>query len=383
MCDGISEAAAVAGTAAAAGAGTAAAATGISLSTALAIGGLATSVIGGGISYMSSQNAAAAARSAAADQRAAQSTAFNARNQAQLAQTTQQSAVQDASQRRYAETVDAMRTSQDTAQQQRQQAVDKLNTEAEAVRNQVDQNVQQTTQKTITPQTMDQAQAASEAARSAGVQPTVQDIRASSPLGTGANEVTKSALAERMAQAADYTQQYSNRLAKLGAYSAPVTETGLATRELGTNLMPAALADKLLTSGTSARLLPASTAYQNATDYGKSAIAANTAATGEQMAMTTNRAQSAIDIANLGQADANANIQTGLNAAQARAAALNSLGQGAQAIGNAGLMFGASKGAFADLFGGNAGSAADVAANKAYQAGAFSAVPAGSVGPFQ
>lgn len=353
MCDGFSEALAIGGTAAAAGAGTAAAATGISLGTALAIGGLATSAIGAGVSYMSSQNAASAARSAAADQRAAQSTAFNARNQAQLAQTQAQSAVQDASQRRYAEAADTMRTSQDTAQQQRQAAIDKLNVEAEAVRNRVDQNVQQTTQKIVTPQAMDAAQAASEAARGAGIQPTVQDIRASSPLGTGANEVTKSALAERMAQAADYTQQYSNRLAKLGAYSAPVTETGLATRELGTNLMPAALADKLLTSGTSARLLPASTAYQTATDYGKSAIAANTAATGEQMAMTQNRAQSAIDIANLGQADANANIQTGLNAAQARAAALNSLGQGATAIGNAGLMYGASKGAFADLFGNN------------------------------
>jgi hypothetical protein len=351
-------------------------------SEAFAIAGAVAAVAGSAVSYTSSQNAASAAANAQAQQRQAQAAAFQQRNQAQQLETQQQAAVQDASQRRYQEVSDQMRTAEDSAQTDRAKTIDKLNVEAQSVRDQVDQNVQQTTQKTITPASMDQAQAASEAARTAGTAPTIQDIAASSPMGQGANAPTKSAIADRMAQAAEYTKGYSERLAKLGSYSAPVTETGLATQQLGMNLMPAALADKLLTSGTAARLLPSQLAYSNAADYGKAAIAANTAATGEQMAMTTNRAQSAVDLANLGQADTNANIQTGLNVAQARAAAMNSIGQGATAIGNAGIQYGASKGAFADLFGGSGVTGAEAAAAKSYQAGAFSAAPAGSFGPF-
>jgi hypothetical protein len=384
MCDGVSEVAAAAGAAAASSAATAG---GIGLSGILAAGGLAASAIGSGIQFIASSNASAAANRAQAQSIAAQNTAFQARNAAQIQQTQEQAAAQNQGQAEYLRNQQIMRQNQSEALQQKQDTVAKMNLQEQQIQDQTRGQVQNTTQNVITPQTLQEAQAASEAQRVAGVAPVVADIRASDPTAApAASPTVKSAMAEEMARAADYTKQYGANLAKVGAYSAPVATTNIATKELGGNLMPAASADQLLKAGASARLLPSSVAYQNATNLGQSEIASNTQRTTDLMNLTKMKETNAVDLANLGQADTNANIQTGLNYAQARAAALKSLGSGVSGLGNAGITYAASTGGFGDLFSSlglsDSVTASQAAAAKAYQAGAFSAVPSGTYGPF-
>jgi hypothetical protein len=325
---------------------------GISTPTAIALASAAVSAAGTGVSYVASQNNASAARSAQQQQMIAQNQAFEARNAAQIQQTQEQAAAQDQGQARYQQEEQAMRDSQSQALAQEQDTINRMNQQEQQVQNDTTQQVQNTTQNVITPQTLAAAQAASEAQREAGTAPVVQDIGASNPTASpNASTATKSAMAEAMAKAAAYTQQYGKNLAVLGSYSAPVATTGIATKELAGSLMPSAEADQLLKSGASARLLPSQVAYRNATDLGQSELASNTQRTTDLMNLSKMREQNAADLATLGQADTNANIQTGLNYAQARAAALNSLGQGASALGNAGIMYGAANGGFSDLFG--------------------------------
>jgi hypothetical protein len=343
--------------------------------------------VGAGVQYVASTNAANAAANAQSQSIAAQNAAFQARNAAQIQQTQEQAAAQNQGQAEYLRQEQAMRESQSQALQQKQDTVNKMNVQEQQIQDQTKAQVQNTTQNVITPQTLQEAQAASEAQRNAGVAPVVADIRASDPTAApAASPTVKSAMAESMAKAADYTQQYGANLAKVGAYSAPVAATGIAAKELAGNLMPAASADQLLKAGASARLLPSSVAYQNATNLGQSEIASNTQRTSDLMNLTKMKETNAVDLANLNQADTNANIQTGLNYAQARAAALKSLGSGVSALGNAGITYGASTGGFGDLFSdlglSNSVTSSQAAAAKAYQAGAFSAVPSGTYGPF-
>lgn len=322
-------------------------------SEAAAIAGVAASAIGAGVQYVASSNASAAAASANQQQIAAQQAAFSARNEAQVRQTQEQAAAQDLGQENYRQQEQTMRESQSQALQQKQDTVNVMNQQEEQVRNQTQQQVQNTTQNVITPASLQAAQATSEAQRVAGAAPVVQDIGASDPTASPtASNATKSALSDAMARASDYTQQYSANLAKLGAYSAPVAASGIATKELAGNLMPSAAADQLLKAGASARLLPSQVAYQNATNLGQSEIASNTQRTADLMALTRMKEQNAGDLATLQQSDTNANIQTGLNYTQARAAALKSLGSGVSALGNAAITYGASQGGFSDLFGG-------------------------------
>jgi hypothetical protein len=326
---------------------------GVPLATIAAVGGAATTAIGAGLSYVGSQNAASAARNAQEQQMAAQNQAFEARNAAQVQQTTEQAAAQNQGQANYLAQEQAMRANQSGALQKEQDVINTMNQQEQQVQQNTQQQVQNTTQNVITPQTLAAAQATSQAQREAGTTPVVQDIAASDPTASPATagSATKSAMADAMAKAAAYTQQYGKNLAVLGSYSAPVATTGLATKDLAMGLMPSAAADQLLKAGASARLLPSQVAYQNATNLGQSEIASNTQRTNDLMSLSKMREQNAVDEATLGQADTNANIQTGLNAAQARAAALSSVGQGVSAVGNAGLLYGASKGGFSDLFG--------------------------------
>ena len=320
-----------------------------------AIGGLAASAIGTGISYIGSMNASNAAQSAQAASIQAQNTAFQSRLAAQEQQTAEQASVQDKSQATYLQEEQAMRQAQDTAQSQEAAKVNQMNQQSQQVTDAADAQVNKTTQQVVTPQTLADAQAQSEAQRNAGTAPVVQDIQASSPLpASGEGSATKSALADAMTKAADYTQTYGANLAKLGSYSAPVQTANIASKELSGNLMPVAIQDQLLKSGAQARLLPSELAYSQAGTYGKAAIDANTANTSDAMTLAATRAKYAEDEANQYQSDTDANIQSGLNVAQARAASLSSLGQGISTLGNAGITYGAATGGFSDLFGSGA-----------------------------
>ena len=314
--------------------------------------GAAASLVGTGVSYMASSNSAAAAASAQEQELTSQNTAFQSRLSAQTAQTSEQAGIEDQSQAAYLAAEQKMRSEQSQALTDKSTALQQMNTAEQAVTDQTTKAVQDTTQ-AITPASLQQAQAASEAARNAAVQPTVQDIAATNPLPSGGGEhaATTSALAKSMSDAADYTQKYGANLARLGAYSAPTQTANLAASNLATQLLPAAEADKLLKAGVSARLLPSETAYSGAGTIGEAAIAANTANTSEQMSLASTRATYAEDLANQQQSDTNALIQTGLNVTQARDAATSSIGSAISSIGNAAVGYGASKGAFSDLFG--------------------------------
>lgn len=317
-----------------------------------AIGGLVASAAGAATQYVASQNASSAAASAQSQQIAAQQQAFAARNAAQVEQTREQATAQNQGQAEYLKQEQAMRDSQSQALAQKQATVNQMNTQEQQVQRDTQQQVQNTTQNVVTPQTLAAAQTAQEAQRNAGVAPVVADIRATDPTAQPtASNATKSALADAMSKAADYTQQYGANLARVGAYSAPVSTTNIATKELAGNLMPSASADQLLKAGASARLLPSDVAYQNATNLGQSEISSNTQRTTDLMNLTRMKEQNAVDLATLGQSDTNANIQTGLNYAQARAAALKSLGSGASALGSAGITYGAMTGGFSKAFG--------------------------------
>lgn len=315
-----------------------------------AAAGAVAALAGAGVQYSAAQDSSAAAARANQQSIMSQNQAFQARQAAQRQQTQEQAAVQSASQQRYEDTQKAMRAQQDAALTQRQDTISKLNLQQQALSDQTQQQVQQTTQQQITEQALKDAQAASEAQRIAASQ------QAPPPTPTAASPIVqpggaaKSALAKEMADAAAYSQDYSRRMAALGAYSAPTDTTKLATTQLGTALMPAAAADRLLKSGANALLLPSQTAYENATNYGKSAMTANTADTDENMLVTKTRASNAIDLANLQQENEKAYIQTGLNMAQARAASKKALGGGLSALGSAALLGAGAFGGGAGLF---------------------------------
>ena len=320
--------------------------------------GAAATLAGAGISYSASQHAASAAAAAQQQELTAQNTAFQSRIAAQNQQTAEQAAIQDKSQAAYLAAEQKMRQEQSAALTGKAAETAKMNVQEQQIADQTKQAVQQTTQ-AITPTSLQEAQAASEQARMQPVQQTVEDIRASNPLpSSGEGSATKSALAKAMTEAAEYTQKYGQNLATLGAYSAPTQAVDLASTNLKTSLMPAAVADQLLKAGVSTRLAPYDTAYSGAETIGKAAIDANTANTSEQMSLASTRAKYAEDLADLGQSDTNAIIQTGLNVTQARDAATSSLGQGISALGSAAIGYGASQGAFSDLFGASTASKA-------------------------
>jgi hypothetical protein len=323
---------------------------GLSTSAYIALAGIAASAVGTGVSYAASSASSKAAEAAQSQSIAAQNTAYESRIAAQNAQTAEQTSVQDQQQSQYLQEEQSMRSAQDTALSQEAAKVNQMNQESAAVAAASDAAKNQATQQDVTAQTLAQAQAASEAQRVAGTTQGVQDIRASNPLpSSGEGSATKSAVAEAMGKAADYTQQYSENLAKVGAYSAPIQTTNIATKELAGNLMPAAIADELLKAGATARLLPSQTAYSNATTQGKAAIDANTARTKDLMTLASTRATYAEDEANQYQSDTNANIQSALNVSQARDAATSSLGSGISSLGNAAITYGASTGGFKSL----------------------------------
>lgn len=320
--------------------------------------GAAATLAGAGISYSAASHSAAAAEAAQQQELTSQNTAFQSRIAAQNQETQEQAAIQDKSQASYLAAEQQMRQQQSQALSDQQTAVNKMNQQEQQIQDQTTQQVQQTTQ-AITPQSLQQAQEVSAQERMQPVQQTAADIGASNPLSSsGEGSATKSALAKAMSDAAEYTQGYGERAATLGSYSAPMQAVDLAASNLKTNLLPAATADTLLKAGVNARLLPYTTAYSGAGTLGQAAIDANTQNTSEQMSLASTKAQYAEDLADLGQTDTNAIIQTGLNVTQARDAATASLGKGIEGLGTAAIGFGASQGAFSGLFGTGTGTGA-------------------------
>jgi hypothetical protein len=325
--------------------------------------GLALSAAGAGQQYVASQDAASAAKNAQQQQLTAQNQAFMARNQAQQEQTRAQSQITNQQQENYKAIRDQTAANQTQALTDRGNEITRQNVLETNLRDQSQAQVENTTQNVV-PQVMANAQEQDAAARNAALAPMAATIQASNPVPEGANSATKSAMAKSMSEAADYTKQYGANLAQLSSYAAPLAQTALATGALNTNLLPLAAQDRLLQAGSGALLLPSTMAYRQSTDYGNSALGVNAAGTADAMALSGARTKSAMDLADLQQSDKNALIQSGLNYAQARAAANQALGSGISSLGNAAIFFGASKGANLNPFGGGGDGKVDITPTK-------------------
>ena len=325
MCDGVSEVAEIAGAVAA--------------------------VAGSAVSYTQGQAAAAAANAAQQQQQASQAAAFSSRMSAAQQQLQDQTAINEKADSTFTANQAAEQANQVQALQDRETALSGVNDQEQAIATQANQVVNQATAQTSAP-ALQAAQSQQEAQQDAMNAPVAQDAASTSPLAsTASSSVTKDAVDARLAAASKSVDQYGSSLARLSSYSAPITLANSTAQDLGTNLMPAEVADRLVKSGASAILAPSTTAYQNAGQYGQAVNEANQLTTQGALGIAATRDGNAVDLANLTQADDSARIQSNLNLTQQRAATLAALGSGLTSIGNAGIQYGAATGGLQSLLG--------------------------------
>jgi hypothetical protein len=318
----------------------------------LGIAAVTASVVGTGVSAIGGMQAASAARSAQARAQQAQNEAFNARMQAQRVALGEQTAINTQSAKKFSDQQAEQQAAQSGALTERGNLVRQLNEQQAATSAQADQTVQQGVD-SANRAALQGAQTSQVAQQTALNTPVVAQVAANNPLGAaGTNSaVTKQAIDEANKGAASYVKNYGDTQARLSGYNAPIALAGNAATTIGTNLMPASVADQLVRTSAPAILAPSTTAYQQAGTYGQ---AQQEALQREQAGLTglvNTKAQNATDLANLKQSDDMTVIQNQLVNAQQKAAQLSGLGSGISAIGNAGLMFAGSQGAFANLFG--------------------------------
>jgi hypothetical protein len=326
----------------------------ISLSTGLALAGTAVSAATAGAGmYMSNQAQERQAKAVADQNRAqaaAQNTAFYERAAATRRQSDAQSAVMQQGIADQAAATDRMRARENTAIDQRQQLLAATNTQADALRARGDAAgaalLEQTNKEALDKAQADrQAQQALLLDQSGAVPvpgagpagPTAGDPGAGSTSTSTGSDTTDAAVSRRMAQAATNIRTYGQELAKTASYAQPLNTVALATTNTGTGIMPAQAADKLLSTGTPIRLLPAQLAYRNAADAGQSQIAALQSNAQGQLGLAGLDYSNTMGGANLAQADATttaANI-----AAQAKQDALwgQQMGGILSGIGNLGM----------------------------------------------
>jgi hypothetical protein len=307
--------------------------------------------VGTGTSIVAGQQAASASRSAQEQASQVQQAEFNARMEAQREQLASQTAINTTAAQKFSENQAVTQAAQDTALTQRGDVLKSLNQQQAITSDQANKTVQQGVDATTGPK-LAEAQAQQVAQQQAMNVPAVNQAAVSNPLGAaGTNStVTKQAMDEANKGAAGFVKQYGDSQARLSGYNAPLTLASDTAKTIGTNLMPAGVADQLVRTSAPALLNPSTTAYQQAGTYGQAVQEANRLTTAGATGIANTRAQSATDIANLGQADETTAIQNTLIRAQQNAAQLSGLGSGLASIGTAGIEFAGSQGAFANLF---------------------------------
>lgn len=339
--------------------------------TTIAVIGLAVAAAGAYTSYSAGQNAASAAESAQNQANASQNMAFNARMEGQREQLASQTDINNRAAQDFQTNQAAQQDDQNQAMDARQAKLADINDQEQVIASRADQAVSQGVQGADAAN-LAQAQTDQIAQQQAMDAPAEAQVQASNPLGGETTGVTKDAMDARDAGASRFVTQYGDSLARLSSYSAPVA---LATRQattIGTNLMPAAAADALVRNSAPALLGPSATAYQQAGSYGTAVKQANALSTQGALNVAANAAGNTDALANLQQSDDAARIQGDLSVTQAKAARLAALGQGLSAIGNAGVSYAGSQGAFKGL-GGKISSAVGLG-------GSTAAAPAKAIG---
>lgn len=313
--------------------------------TAISIG---VAVVGAGLSYKAQTDAASATQDANNQAATAQNDAFNSRMDAQRRLLSDQTAINTASASRFTQNQAATQEAQIQALGDRADTIKAMNDQQAITSDQANKVVQQGTD-TANSANLANQQVQQTADQQAMNAPVVAQIQATNPLGAASTGVTKDALDTRLKGAADYAQNYGDTQAKLTGYAAPIALANNAATTIGTNLMPAGVMDQLVRTSAPAILNPSTTAYQNAGTYGRALGTANDQITAGAQGVAQARSGEAIDLATLNQNDTNAVIQSKLIAAQTKAAQISGIGSGLSAVGNAGISYAGSQGAFADL----------------------------------
>lgn len=318
--------------------------------TGLSYAAIAAALAGTAVTTVAGQQAASASRSAQDRASAVQQAQFNARMEAQREQLASQSSINTAAAQRFSENQAVTQNAQSDALNQRGETLKALNQQQAITANQADQAVKQGVDAT-TATKLAAAQQEQVAQQQAMNTPVVAQAAASNPLGaSGTNStVTKQAMDTANQGAAGFVKQYGDSQAQLSGYNAPIALATDTAKTIGTNLMPAGVADQLVRTGAPAILNPSTTAYQQAGTYGQAVQEANRLTAAGATGIANTRVQSSTDIANLRQQDETTALQNELVRAQQSAAQLSGLGSGLSALGNTGLMIGASQGGLRSL----------------------------------
>jgi len=247
---------------------------------------------GAGLSYAGQRAASQAAYDQQVQEVANQNAAFWSRAAAQRAQTEGTFNVQEAG-------LSAERQAANTLQNQQTAARDAWNQQVQQI-NQRQQDIAQQGQtasaQLVAQTTAQQQQAAQDAARAqrldVATTAAAPNITVASPMPTettSAGDIAgRQAYARATAGATQAVRDYASRAADVASYNQPLTEMGLAIEGNRTGIMPTEVAENLLRSGVSTRLLPAGTAF----DVAQRTFGATKEAIGSQV-------QSGLDLANL------------------------------------------------------------------------------------
>jgi hypothetical protein len=315
---------------------------------ALAIAGVSAAASLGGM-YMSNQAQTKQANALQAQNYAtqqAQNTAFYDRMAATRRQSDAQSATMQQGIADQAAASDRMRSAQNAAVDQREQLLGATNTQAEALRARGDAAgaalLEQTNKEALDKAQTDRLSQQQLLLDQSGAVP-IPGAAATGPTagdpaaGSTDTSTTDAALSRRMAQAATNIRDYSQEMAKTASYGQPMSTVALATQGTQTGIMPAQVADKLLSGGTAIRLLPAQVAYRNAADAGQAQIAALQSNEQGQLGLAGLDYSNTMGGANLAQADATTIAAN--KAAQAKQDALwaQQMGGIMSGIGNLGM----------------------------------------------
>ena len=295
------------------------------------------SVAGSAMSANAQANAASAiaAQNQATEQ--AQNAAFFQRNTAASAQTAAQLETMNQTMADRSAAATQMRQQQMQAQREQQQVLSAENTQAVNLRGTGDTQAQLLLGQT-SGANLAAAQAAS-AAQGATLlgQAAPQGPAPTDPRAVSGDTTTQDATTRRLAEAAANVRSYGAKTAAVQSYNQPIADISQAVSANQYGIMPAQVADQLLRSGSSTRLLPSQVHYQNAGDLGQ-ALDTLIQSRG-QGAMNTAALTygNAVDQANLGQSDATTIAANTAAQAKADAAYQASLGGLVSGIGNLGL----------------------------------------------
>jgi hypothetical protein len=270
----------------------------------------------------------------------AQNEGFTARLQAGLAQTAGQTAASQRTLEDRSASADLMRQSQMSALKNYQDTINAQNQQSEMLRQTGDVNAQQLLQQTNAEQ-LNAAQQQRQQQAAELLNPNLpQGPEASDPSGNNAasrDPVQGGALARRTAEAATNIRNYGSTIGTLSSYDAPVNAINLAVAANKTGIMPAQTAEQLLRAGSATRLLPTQTAYNAATGLGNAQDILLQSRGQNALDAASLSYGNAVDIANLGQADAEQIAKNQSAQRQANAAYAAQTGKTIQGIANLGL----------------------------------------------